>query len=271
MMLNVSRITSKVFKMLLVAAISVLMVLFTGLPKTGAAAGDSWGQALSSLDSLYDSFIKLESEVKLDKQNIQALKTQNNEQLKSVNEKLRTIGKAQIGRLQETVDLTVKKHGPLLVQYAELGSQLAEATKRKDQKAAALLKLKHSRLKSPVEAAKAEIKQKKQLLAAARKQATAQVRDIKDTLGPVHNLKGQTSEENKLAIEAGRRLSEASKRHRSAIKEGDAVSAAAELAAMYAELGKIHASQQRILSYEKQSVKLLATAVHKLNSLGLQV
>lgn len=167
-MVSVSRITSKAFKVLLVVAMSAMAVLFALSSKT-AAAGDSWSQALSSLDSLYDSFIKLESEVKRDKQSLQTLRMQNNEKLKSVNEKLRTIGKPQISKLQEAANLTVKKHAPLLAQYAELGNQLAEANKRKDQKAAALLKLKHSRLKSSVEAARAEIKQKKQLLAAARK------------------------------------------------------------------------------------------------------
>lgn len=78
-----------------------------------------------------------------------------------------------------------REHASLLEQYSALGKQVTAAKKRKDSKAADLLELKRNKLKPSATAASAEIKAKKDALAAAKKVTAGKKKIVKDALAPV--------------------------------------------------------------------------------------
>ncbi|GGA28161.1 hypothetical protein [Paenibacillus physcomitrellae] len=245
--------------------ISVLLAMVLGLGAlTPAAYADSWNSALSTLDGLHDSYTALESVVKAEKAQITAINKTNNDQLSRINAGIQAIDKTKIGQLQNTADAASKKYAPLLAEYSALGKQAAAARKSKDKKAADLLDLKRNKLKPSVDAAKQEIKTKKDALAAAKKQAAAKKKGVQDALLPVKTLKQQMTAENKLVTEANRRKSTAEKLYRTAVKQGNAIAAAAEMAVMYSELGKVHTSQVKLRTYADKITASLKTAQAKL-------
>ncbi|WP_223069772.1 hypothetical protein [Paenibacillus caui] len=252
--------------------------LFTSTPRAAAEAlsaqaavvttaadfGSGWNNALSSIDGLYDSFTALESIIRLEKQEIQALRSKNNDQLKALNAKIKMIDKAKIDRLKLEAEQAQKKNAPLLKEYAALGKQAAEARKRKDKKAADLLDLKRNKLKASVEAARLENRLKNEALSEAKKQATAKAKVVKDALAPVQTLKKQITAENKKITSANKSMTAAGKRYRAAVKQGNAIAAAAEMTLMYGELGHIHASLKNIYGWEGQIASMLRAAEAKL-------
>ncbi|ANS73471.1 hypothetical protein AWM70_01800 [Paenibacillus yonginensis] len=246
------------------AASLLLAVVVSIGALTPPAYADSWSSALSSLDGLHDSFTALEAVVKAEKAQITALNKTNNDQLSRINAGISSIDKTKISQLQSAADAAAKKYAPLLDEYTSLGKQAAAARKIKDKKKADLLDLKRNKMKPEVEAAKQEIKVKKDALTAARKQAAAKKKTVQDALLPVKTLKQQMAAENKLISAANKNKSAAEKLYRAAVKQGNAITAAAEMAVMYTELGKVHSSQQKLKSCADKITAALKTAQAKL-------
>jgi predicted nucleic acid-binding Zn-ribbon protein len=243
---------------------AVALVLGLGAVTPPAAHADSWDSALSSMDALHDGYTAMEAIIKAEKSEITALNQKNNAQLTRMNTSIQAIDKAKVDQLKSTADAAVKKYAPLLAEYTSLGKQATEARKNKDKKTADLLDLKRNKLKPSVDAAKLEIKNKKDALSAARTQATAKKKVVQDALLPVKTLKQQITAENKLISSANKNKSAAEKLYRSAVKQGNAVAAAAELTIMYNELGKVHTSQQKIKTWATQITSTLSAAQAKL-------
>lgn len=251
----------------LVTAVIMVLCITAALiasPFKAEASESGWNAALSSIDVLHDTFTALEGVNKLDKQQIQVLRKQNDDKLKTVNAKVQMIDKAKIDRLKSEADQVQKKYAPLLSEYTELGKKAADARKRKDQKAAVLLDLKRNKLKAAATAARLEIKTKKDALAAARKDMSAKAKVVKDALAPVQTLKKQVTTENKLITASNSIRTAADKRYKAAIKQGNAVTAAAEMALMYKELGKVNASQKKIYKWEEQMSTTIQSGEAKL-------
>ncbi|WP_138494229.1 hypothetical protein [Paenibacillus pinistramenti] len=245
--------------------VSLLLAAAVGLGfVTPRAYADSWGSALSSLDAVHDSFSALEAIVKAEKAEITAINKKNNTQLSQINASIQVIDKTKIDQLKSAAEAAAKKYAPLLEEYASLGKQSAAARKNKDKKTADLLDLKRNKLKASVDAAKLEIKTKKEALASARKLAAAKKKTVQDALLPVKTLKQQITAENKLVSAASKNITAADKLYRAAVKQGNAVTAAAEMTLMYSELGKIHASQKKIRTWADKITATLNAAQAKL-------
>lgn len=249
----------------LVPAISccLMLILLLGFLPGKAEAG-SWDTALNTVDGLYDSVSAMDSVIKLEKQNTQVLRKSNDAVQKAINESVKNIDKSKLTELKAAADQAEKKYAPLLADYANLGKQITAAKKNKDKKTADLLDLKRNRLKPSVDAAKLEIKNKKAALSAAKQAAAAKTKLVKDALAPVTVLRKQITEENKLIAASNKSRAVADKLYKSAVKQGNAVTAAAELTIIYGELGKVHSSQQKIYSWEKQITSVLTSAKAKL-------
>ncbi|MGG4103205.1 hypothetical protein AAXB25_04685 [Paenibacillus lautus] len=228
----------------------IMFFLLVARPLYAEASNTGWDAALTSIDQLYDNFTALELANKQDKQQIQVLRKQNNDKLKEINSKVQLIDKVKLDKLKTEADQTQKKYAPMLAEYTDLGKKAAEARKRKDRKSALLYDLKRNRIKASANAARQEIKLKKDALTAAKKQAAAKAKIVKDALLPVQSLKKQITAENKKITDFNKNKNEVNKRYKTAVKEGDAVKAAAELKRIVDDANQIHALQKKIFEWE---------------------
>lgn len=247
---------------ILSAAFSV--VTLAGPVYAASSSGPDFAAAISSVDQLYDGYTALETAIKLQKAQVQDLRSLNNARQKSIAAKVKLIDKPAIDRLTAASARVTAKHAALLQKYSELGTRLTEARKQKDKKNADLLTLQRSQLKPSVEAAKLEIKNAKEALASARKAAAAKAKVVNDALAPVTALRKQVTAENKKIAAANKTRTAANKRYRTAVRQGAALTAATEMALMYSELGKIHTCWNNICAYEKQIAAYLSAAEAKL-------
>ncbi|WP_157283051.1 hypothetical protein [Paenibacillus assamensis] len=250
-------------KGLVAVCLFLLMLVFS--PGHVSATSVGWEAALSTVEQLHDSLSALELANQLDKQKIQLLRKQNNEKRKEVDRKIKLIDKVKLDHLQSEAERSQKQHAPLLAKYTEFGKKASEAKKRKDKKSALRYDLERNRIKASVSAARHEIKQKKDTLTAAKKLAYTKAKQVRESLEPIQTIKKQITAENKKITDIhSKNKSEANKRYRSAIKQGDAVSAAIELNLIVAELTRIHAALNKIYKWEGNVRNLIQAAEVKL-------
>jgi hypothetical protein len=241
-----------------------LSLLSISLPTAKASAAADWDAALQRIHVLYSDYAALQESMKLDSEMIQKLRKQNNEDLKTVNQKLQSIDQTQLSTLKLEAETARKRHSPLLEKYTTLGQQAAAARKAKDLKTAAILDLQRNKLKASATAARAEIKTKTQTLAAARKRTADKIRPAKESLAAISALKKQITVVNKELSAVQKIRSEAHKRYQSGSKQGDAIAAASGMEASYAQMKIIQALQQKLVNWEKQISVQLRTAESKL-------
>lgn len=248
-------------KMTLLAVIVLSMMLGGHRP---VAAASSWDAALDGIDAVYDGLTAVQTLVKQESLEISALRKKNNNALSALNAKIKTIDQAAVARLTQETEALQRKHAPLLEQYASLSKQVTAAKKRKDKKSADLLELKRNRLKPSATAAAAEIKAKKESLAAAKKSKAAKAKVVKDALAPVQTLKKQITAENKSVAAARKHLSAADKRYKASVKRGDAIVAALELKTVYDQTKAIHNSLTKVHEWERKIAQYITQAAAKL-------
>lgn len=246
-------------------AVLVMCFLLVARPAYAEASNTGWDAALTTIDQLHDSLTSLELANKQVKQQIQVLRQQNNDKLKEINSKVKLIDKVKLDKLKTEVDQIQNKYAPLLAEYTDLGKKATEARKRKDRKSVLLYDLKRNRIKGAVNAARQEIKSKKDALTAAKKQAAAKARIVKDALLPVQMLKKQITAENKKITDFNKNKNEVNKRYKAAVKEGDAVKAAAELKRIVDDANQIHALQKKIFEWEGNIRSTIHAAEAKLS------
>ncbi|MFC7679822.1 hypothetical protein [Paenibacillus sp. GCM10028914] len=245
-----------------VILVSILLIMFK--PSYAEASGTAWDAALTSIDQLYDSLTILESSNKLVKQQTQELRKQNNDKLKVINSQIQLIDKNKIDKLKTEVEQAKKKHDPLLTEYTNLGKKATEARKNNNKKAALMFDLRRNKIKDSATKARQEIKVKTDALTAAKKQASVKAKNVKDRLIPVQTIKKQITAENKQITEWNKSRIAANKRYQVAVKQGDAVIAAAELNLITSELGRIQVSQKKIYSWEVEIRNVIRDAEAKL-------
>lgn len=247
-----------------IVAITVLLAFLLNLPMQATAAEEGWNGALTQIEQLHGSFTLLESGIKLEGAEIRALRKKNNDALKVVNTRVQAIDQVEIGRLTAAAKQTEEKHAPLLKEYSDLGKQATVARKAKDTKKALLLDLKRNKIKASATTARADIKLKKDTLALAKKQAAAKAMLVKEALVPVQTLKKQIAAENKTVSAAEKIRSDANKRYRAAVKQGDAILAMTEMQLVFNQMTKIRESQGKLYRSEEQIAALIRTAETKL-------
>lgn len=244
----------------------VLLVLLS--PITGAspsyAADISWDEAITSIDKLHDLSQSLESSNKAEKQQIQLLRKENNERLRSLNTQVKLIDKAKLDRLKAEADSTSQKRAPLLAEYTALGKKASEARKSKDSKAALLYDLQRNRIKSEAAYARQSIKQKQETYSSAKKQTTEKAKLVKEALTAIPATKKQVTAENQRITTLNKTKGEANKRYKTAVKQGNAPAAKAELAIMVDLLKQIQISMQKIMNQEKSIAAMLSSAEARL-------
>ncbi|MGM1049724.1 MAG: hypothetical protein ACQEXX_26815 [Bacillota bacterium] len=245
--------------------LTLCFLLLVARPPYVEASNTGWDAALTSIEQLHDSFTALELANKQDKQQIQVLRKQNNDKLKEINSKVQLIDKVKLDKLKTEVDQTQKKYAPLLAEYTDLGKKATEARKRKDRKSVLLYDLKRNRIKASANAARQEIKLKRDALTAAKKQAAAKAKIVKDALVPVQTLKKQITAENKKITDINKNKVAANKRYKTAVKQGDAVKAAAELKRIVDDVNQIHALQKKIFEWERNIRSTIHAAEAKLS------
>ncbi|MRN52676.1 hypothetical protein [Paenibacillus monticola] len=243
--------------------IVILFILLTTNVSQVHAASD-WDNALDDINAIHGEYTTLQGIIKADSLKIQKLRKENNDNLKAVNAQLLTVDQALLSRLKTESEAVRKKHAPLLEQYSALSKQYTAAKKAGDAKAATLYDLKRNKLKSAVTTARTEVKAKVDALAAARKEYAAKTKPAKDALAPVATIKKQIVAENKNLSAAQKSRSEADARYKAAVKQGNAITAAAELKLSYSQMNKIHTMQQTLYSWEQTIAIALRTAVSKL-------
>ncbi|ULO05578.1 hypothetical protein H1230_21195 [Paenibacillus sp. 19GGS1-52] len=243
--------------------IVILLTLLTANVTQASAASD-WDNALDDINAIHGEYTALQGVIKADRLKIQKLRKENNDDLKTVNAQLLAVDQALLSRLKTETEAIRKKYAPLLEQYSTLSKQSTAAKKAGDTKTATLLDLKRNKLKAAVTAARAEVKNKVDALAAARKATAAKTKPAKDAIAPVAAIRKQIVAGNKsLAAEQKLRL-EADTRYKSAVKQGNAITAAVELKLSYAHMSKIHTMQQMLYSSEQSIALAVRTAESKL-------
>lgn len=249
------------------AALMIVCLCLGGVApgiSSALAAEPEWEEAITGIERLYDAYTSLEASNKLAKQQIQSLRKQNNEKLKSLQSQIRLIDKAKLDQLKLQADQIQTKHAPLLAEYTDLGKKASEARKRKDQKSALIYDLKRNRIKASVTHARQEIKSRKDALSAAKNQASAKSKAAKDALKGVTPLKQRITAENKQVSAYNKAKASSNQRYKAAVKEGDASSAAGELGGIVAVMTKIGASYSKIYEWEQDIADILESAETKL-------
>ncbi|WHY21501.1 hypothetical protein QNH28_11175 [Paenibacillus sp. G2S3] len=242
----------------------ILVVALLNSNLTMASAGTDWDSALDDINGLHGNYTSLQAALKSDSSKIQTLRKQNNETLKSIHSVIASTDKALLSRLSSEATSAQKKHAPLLEQYSTLSKQSTAAKKAKDFKTATLLDLRRNKLKAAVTIARTEVKEKADALATARKQTANKLKPTKDALAPITVLKKQITAENKNITVAQKVRSEADKLYKSAVKQGDAITAATKMRASYEQMIRIHSMQQNIYSWEQKIALALRAAESKL-------
>ncbi|MCR8842340.1 hypothetical protein NQ117_01450 [Paenibacillus sp. SC116] len=246
------------------AVVCLCFLLFVFSPAYASASNSGWDTALATVEQLHDSLSALELVNQLDKRKIQTLRKQNNDQRKEVDRKIKLIDKEKLEQLKLEADRIQKRHEPLLAKYIELGKKAAEAKKRKDKKSALRYDLERNRIKVSSSAARKEIKSSRDTLTAARKQASAKAKLVRDALEPIQAIKKQITAENKKIAVIHKSQSAANKRYRTSIKQGNALTAALEINIIVGELNRVQASQKKIYEWEGSIRNLIRTAEGKL-------
>lgn len=241
----------------------ILLTLLTTNVSQANAASD-WDNALDDINAIHGEYTALQGVIKADSLKIQKLRKENNDTLKAVNVQLLAIDQVLLSRLKTETEAVRKKHAPLLEQYSTLSKQYTAAKKAGDTKSATLYDLKRNKLKSAVTTARAEIKAKVDALAAAQKATAAQTKPTKDALSPIAAIKKQIVAGNKNLAAAQKSRTEADARYKAAVKQGNAITAAAELKLSYSQMGKIHTMQLTLYSWEQTIALALRTAESKL-------
>lgn len=244
------------------AGLLVVFTLLTGYAPQAAAA--DWDTALDEIHALYSDYTGLQETLKSESSRTQALRKQNNTDLAAINKQLQSTDLELLNKLKSEAEAVQRKHAPLLTQYSTLGKQAAEARKANNLKSATVLDIKRNKLKAAADAAKSEVKVKTAALAKVRAATAAKVKPAKDALLPSAALKKQITAENKKVSAAQTVRSEADKSYKAAVKNGDAVAAAAAMKKSYAKMGEIRTMGQQIYSWEKQITAILRTAEAKL-------
>jgi colicin import membrane protein len=242
----------------------ILVVALLNSSLTMASAAGDWDSALDDINELHGKYTSLQAALKSEVSTIQMLRKENNETLKSIHAVIASTDKALLTRLSSEATSAQKKHAPLLEQYSTLGKQSTTAKKARDFKRATLLDLRRNKLKAAVTIARTEIKAKTDALATARKQTVTKTKPIKDALAPITALKKQITTENKNITVAQKVRSEADKRYKLAVKQGDAITAATSMRASYEQMVHIHSLQQKIYSWEQKIALALRAAESKL-------
>jgi predicted nucleic acid-binding Zn-ribbon protein len=242
----------------------ILVVALLNSNLTMASAGTDWDSALDDINGLHGNYTSLQTGLKSDSSKIQILRKQNNDTLKSIHSVIESTDKALLSRLSSEATSAQKKHAPLLEQYSTLSKQSTAAKKARDFKTVTLLDLRRNKLKAAVTLARTEIKAKTDALATARKQTAAKIKPIKDALAPITALKKQITAENKNISVAQKARSEADKLYKSAVKQGDAITAATKMRASYEQMLRIHSMQQNIYTWEQKISLALRAAESKL-------
>ena len=242
----------------------VILIFLVTSNLSYASAATEWDSALDNINALHNNYTSLQETIKNDSLKIQKLRKVNNDDLKSINLKLQSFDEPLLTRLKVEVTAIQNKHAPLLKQYSELGKQSTAAKKAKDLKTATILDLKRNKLKPAVVLARSEVKTKTEALAAARKLTATKTKPAKDALVTVTTLKKQIAVENKKVSAAQKARSEADKQYKIAVKQGDAILAAAEMRTSYEHMLQIHAMQQTLYSWEQKISVALRAAESKL-------
>lgn len=249
----------------IVLSVVLCLVLFIAGTSPVQAADSGWGEEeIANIEQLYDSSDSLEAANKQVKQQIQSLRKQNNEKLKSIQAQLRLIDKTKLDQLKLLSDQTQKKYAPLLAEYTDLGKKAAEARKRKDKKTALIFDLKRNRIKASVTFARQEIRSKKDALASAKSQASAKAKPAKEALKEVTPLKQKITAENKRVSGFAKAKASAQQRYKEAVKKGDATAVAKELGGIVGTLSEIQTSQMKISAWEQSIANILKSAEAKL-------
>lgn len=228
------------------------------------SATDRWDTALVQVDMVYDDVATLKVTTSSETKRIQDQRTKNNALLKQLNVKITAIDVEWIKKLQLEADQTRKKHTPLLEQYTTLSKQASAAKKNKNKKLADLLDLKRNKLRASVEAARNDIKAKNAALSIAKKHRATKVKVVKDALAPVQVYKKKITAENKTIAAIKQIYSAAEKRYRASVKQGNAITAAADITLMYEQMVIIHTSLQKVDDWEKQIAQTIVIAESKL-------
>lgn len=244
--------------------LAALLAILLSMPMQVQAAEGDWNGALTQIEQLHNSFTMLEAGIKLGGTEIRALRKENNAALKAVQTRIQAIDQDEIKRLTAVLKQAEDKHTPLLKEYTEVGKQATVARKAKDAKQVLLLDLKRNKLKAPATAARADIKLKRDALAAAKKQAVAKAKLVKEALVPVQSLKKEIAAENRTVSAAEKIRSDANKRYKAAIKQGDATIVMTEMQRVYNQMVKIRDSQDKLYRSEEQIAALIRTAESKL-------
>jgi len=245
------------------AQLVLVITLFTNSLSIASAATE-WEAALADINNLHSNYTTLQDDLKTNSSNIQKLRKLNNDKLKSILATIAATDKPLLERLSAELISTKKKHAPLLEQYSKLSKQSTEAKKAKDLKTVTLLDLKRNKLKPAVAIARSEISHKTAVLSAARKVTATKLKPAKDALVPISVLKKQITAENKKVIASNKLRSEADKLYKAAVKQGDAINAAAELKSSYEHMVNIQAMYHNIYSWEVKLELALRTAESKL-------
>lgn len=241
----------------------LLLALWAGHAPLAVAAAE-WDSSLEDIHALYNDYTALQMTLKSENQRTLTLRKQNNADLAAIHLKLQATDASLLNRLKSEAAALKNKHAPLLEEYSSLGKQIAAARKAGNLKSATLLEIKRNRLKAAAAAARAEVKTKNTLLAAARAQAAAKIKPAKDALAQVADLKKQITAQNKTASAAQTERAKADKRYKAAIQAGDAIAAATAMKLSYAKMGEIRTLGQMSYSWEQKITLALRTAESKL-------
>ncbi|MFD1885543.1 hypothetical protein [Paenibacillus wenxiniae] len=247
-------------KLILTSVCIVMLLTYMPLHSAQAASSNS---AISNIDTLYDSITALERVLELQNVQIRALREQNNAALKAVQERIRKLDTTRLATMKATLKQLENQHAPLLQHYADLGKQIANARKQKNDRLVQSLLLERNRIQAQFVAARTELQNKRTELAAARQASTVRKQQLRNLLQPVQTLKKQITSENKAITSAWKVRTAARKSYHAAVRQGNAVAALVHLTVVYKQLGQIQTSRQNILHWEQQINKTIQTVASR--------
>lgn len=261
-MVKQSGLALKTVCMLMILAIS--LTVLPGNRVLAAAADPQWDASYSALGGLHDLLAAADLAIRDIREQYLTLRKRNTELQKDIYARIKLIDKTKLERLYSEAEQAKRKYAPLLEEYARLSKQGTEARKQKNRKQALMADMKRNRIKGAVEAARTEIKKKQAAAAAAKQEAIAKSKSVKEAMTPIQPLRKKITSENKRIAELNKSRTAVNKRYKAAVKHGDAVGAALGMKTMVDQLQQILNSRKSILAWEREVQQALKKAETRL-------
>lgn len=225
-----------------------------------AAVAD--GEARAKLNNLYNDLSGLKLQYDKREEQIRTLHYNNEQALIIIRQQIKEIDVGTVTRLEEEVNGAKKRYQPLFDQYSALSKRISIAKGLKDKTLNAILGAQGDAMKVLVQLARQEIRDKQELLKAAKVTRTKKIADARKTLAGIESPQTSIKSNKSTVTSLNKRLSADWSDFKAAIRKQNPVLTTQSLSSLVSGYRQIASNKQKIIELE-QKVSVVITNTKK--------